>query len=55
MDLLDCELTIFAADYEPVQEEEDDGSVTPTRDNPGLETDSVIRGTQGSYEAIDAR
>ncbi|KAH8908879.1 hypothetical protein BR93DRAFT_510170 [Coniochaeta sp. PMI_546] len=42
-------------DYEPLQEEEDDGSVTPTMDHPRLEPDMIIRGTQGKYEDLDAR
>jgi hypothetical protein len=53
--LFDCILILVTTAYEPLNEEDGDGDITPTRDNPRLEPDQIIRGTQGSYEAIDAR
>ncbi|KAB5563155.1 hypothetical protein GE09DRAFT_772408 [Coniochaeta sp. 2T2.1] len=41
-------------DYEAIEDEEDEGSKTPTQDNPGSEAD-IIRGTIGEYEPIDSR
>lgn len=46
---------ITVPDYEPVNDDDDDGQLTPTKDRPQLEPDMVITGTQGTYEQIDQR